>query len=90
MRNFSSFALGISGIAWQRFLVAQLLAAALLWACIFVGVGYVCGHAFERMLGQVAHRFSVILLAVFVVALAGGHLVHKLRRNRRRRTRKPR
>jgi membrane protein DedA with SNARE-associated domain len=84
VRNFSSFALGISGIAWQRFLALNLAAAAV-WACVFVGVGYVCGHAFERVMGQMAHRVSVILLVVFVVALAGGHLLHKLRRHRRRR-----
>ncbi len=84
IRNFSSFALGISAIVWQRFLVINC-AAALLWACIFIGVGYVCGHAFERILGQVAHRFSIVLLAVFVVVLAGGHIVHKLRLLRRRR-----
>jgi len=84
VRNFSSFALGISGIAWQRFLALNLVAAAL-WATIFVGVGYVCGHAFERVLGQMAHRVSVILLVIFVVALAGGHVIHKLWRHRRRR-----
>jgi membrane protein DedA with SNARE-associated domain len=84
VRNFSSFALGISGIIWQRFLLLNF-AAAWVWASVFIGVGYVCGHALERMLGQIAHRFSIVLLAVFVIALAGGHLVHKLRRNRRRR-----
>ena len=84
VRNFSSFALGISGIVWQRFLLLNF-AAAWVWAAVFIGVGYLCGHAFERMLGQIAHRFSILLLAVFVIALAGGHVIHKLRRNRRRR-----
>jgi membrane protein DedA with SNARE-associated domain len=84
VRNFSSFALGISGIGWQRFLLLNF-AAAWLWATVFVGVGYLFGHAFERMLGQLAHGFSIVLLAVFVVLLAGGHLIHKLRRYRRRR-----
>ena len=84
IRNFSSFALGISTIMWQRFLVINF-AAALLWASIFIGIGYVCGHAFESILGRVAHRFSIVLLAIFVVVLACGHFVHKLRLLRRRR-----
>src|SRR6202035_1351727 len=82
VRNFSSFALGISGINWKRFLSLNFI-AAWVWAGVFVSVGYLCGHAFERMLGQIAHRFSLILLGVFVCALVGGHLIHKMRRNRR-------
>lgn len=84
VRNFSSFALGVSGIAWQRFLTLNLIAAGL-WAGIFVGVGYVCGHALEGVVGRMAHGFSVALLVIFVVAFAGGHLIHKLRRHRRQR-----
>ncbi len=84
VRNFSSFALGISGIAWRRFMFFNFIAAAM-WAVVFVTAGYLCSHAFERMLGQVAHRFSIVLLAVFVVLLIGGHFVHKMHRIRRRR-----
>src|SRR5579864_7258338 len=54
IRNFSSFALGISGIGWRRFLVLNLV-AALVWATVFVGAGFFCGRAFERMLGELAH-----------------------------------
>jgi len=85
VRNFSSFALGISGINWRRFLVLNFIAAGV-WATIFVGVGYVCGHAFERMLGQIAHRISMVLLIAFVAAFIAGHFLHKMRRNRRRRS----
>jgi membrane protein DedA with SNARE-associated domain len=88
VRNFSSFALGISGIAWQRFLTLNFIAAGL-WASVFVGVGYLSGEALLHMLGQLAHRLSVIALAIFVVALIGGHLFHKLRRSRRRRQPEP-
>src|SRR5208282_5435041 len=85
VRNFSSFALGISSIGWQRFMLLNFIAAGL-WASIFVGVGLVCGHAFEHMVGQVAHGFSVALMVFFVAALVAGHLFHKMRRNRRRRS----
>jgi membrane protein DedA with SNARE-associated domain len=83
VRNFSSFALGISGIDWRRFITLNFI-AAWLWASVFVGAGYLCGHAFERMLGQIAHRFSIVLLGLFVILFFVGHLIHKLRRNRRR------
>jgi membrane protein DedA with SNARE-associated domain len=84
VRNFSSFALGISGIPWQRFLALNFL-AAWLWAIAFVGLGFLCGKSIEHVLGHLAHEVGVILLALFVALLAGGHLVHKLRRSRRRR-----
>ncbi|HEX7967082.1 MAG TPA: DedA family protein [Stellaceae bacterium] len=83
VRNFSSFALGISGIAWQRFLVLNLI-AAFLWAAAFVGAGYFCGRAFERMLGEFADRFALAMLAGFTVVLVTVGLVHRLRQRRRR------
>jgi membrane protein DedA with SNARE-associated domain len=85
VRNFSSFALGISSIGWRRFMLLNFIAAGL-WATVFVGVGLLCGHAFVRMVGQLAHGFSVVLLVVFIAALVAGHLFHKMRRNRRRRS----
>jgi membrane protein DedA with SNARE-associated domain len=82
VRNFSSFALGISRIDWRRFLVLNLI-AALLWAGTFTAIGYACGQAMERMLGQMAHQISILLLAGFIALGAGGHVLHKLRRRRR-------
>jgi membrane protein DedA with SNARE-associated domain len=83
VRNFSSFALGISGISWRRFLALNFL-AAFLWAGVFVGGGYFCGRALERMLGQIADEFSMIALAVFIVGLVAAIIVHQWRRRRRR------
>jgi membrane protein DedA with SNARE-associated domain len=88
VRNFSSFAVGISGIGWRRFLVFNL-AAALLWAASFVGAGYFCGRASKRMLGELADRFSVLMLAVFTVILITGTIVYRLRLRRRLATRAP-
>jgi membrane protein DedA with SNARE-associated domain len=85
VRNFSSFALGISSFRWQRFLTLNFV-AAWLWAGAFVALGYLCGNAVNHVMGRIAHDFSLVLLALFVMLLAGGHLVHKLSRNRRRRT----
>src|ERR1700733_6894412 len=88
VRNFSSFALGVSSINWKRFLSLNFV-AAWLWAMTFVGLGFVCGKSVEHMMGRLAHEIGIILLAVFVALLAGGHLVNKLRRSRRRRIAEP-
>ena len=83
LRNFASFAMGISGIPWQRFLGLNFVAAGL-WACSFVGAGYFCGHAAERVLGRYAREFSAVLLAAFALALLTFHVLHRRSRRRRR------
>lgn len=81
IRNFSSFALGISGIGWRRFLVLNLV-AALVWATVFVGAGYFCGRALERMIGEYAEHFGYVLLGLFTLLIVGIGLVKRLRRRR--------
>jgi membrane protein DedA with SNARE-associated domain len=81
VRNFSSFALGISGIDWRRFLALNFL-AAMLWAMTFVGGGYFCGRAMEHMLGRLADEFSMIALAAFIVGAIAVAVVHRRRRRR--------
>jgi membrane protein DedA with SNARE-associated domain len=81
VRNFSSFALGISGIGWRRFLLLNLI-AALLWAVTFVGAGYLCGHALERIVGESADQLSFAFLGVFALVLIGAAIWHRLRRRR--------
>src|SRR3954447_15068580 len=66
VRNFSSFALGMSGLAWQRFGFLNCVAAAV-WAAAFVLVGYLFGHAFRSMLGHIARDFSIVMLGMFVL-----------------------
>lgn len=83
VRNFSSFALGISHVHWRRFLILNLIAAGV-WAAIFVAAGYVFGHALGRMVGEMAERFSESLLIIFALILIVGHFVHRLHRRRRR------
>ncbi|HUK61278.1 MAG TPA: DedA family protein [Stellaceae bacterium] len=82
VRNFSSFALGVSGIDWRRFLTFNFL-AAFIWACAFVGIGFLCGHALQRMMGHVMHQVSLVLLYLFVVLLVCGHIAHRIHRKRR-------
>ena len=83
IRNFSSFAIGISRVNWKRFMVFNFIAAGI-WAAIFVAAGYICGHAFGRVLGEIAERFSEAMLIIFALLLIAGHFAHRLHRRRRR------
>jgi membrane protein DedA with SNARE-associated domain len=86
VRNFSSFALGISGIDWRRFLIFNFT-AAFLWAASFVGAGYFCGRAAERMLGELAEKVSIALLGIFIVVVIAVFVTQRVR-NRLKRQRR--
>jgi membrane protein DedA with SNARE-associated domain len=81
VRNFSSFAIGISGVAWLRFLVLNLI-AALVWAVAFVGAGYLSGTAADRALGHYAQKFTLAMLAVFAAVLFIIFIYHRVRQRR--------
>jgi membrane protein DedA with SNARE-associated domain len=83
VRNFSSFALGIGGVDWRRFLVLNFIAAGI-WAAVFIGAGFLCGHTFGHMLGDFAQRFSETMLVVFALVLIAAHFLHRMHRRRRR------
>ena len=84
IRNVSSFAMGISGIGWRRFLYFNFL-AAFLWATTFVGAGYFCGRAMEHMLGKIAEDVGLAMLGAFVIGGGTIFAVHRWRRRRRSR-----
>ena len=81
VRNFSSFALGLSAVKWKRFLRLNFAAAGL-WAVSFIAIGYFLGHAFRAMLGDLARSFSLVMLGVFVAIGLGMWLLHRLQRRR--------
>jgi membrane protein DedA with SNARE-associated domain len=81
VRNFSSFALGLSAVRWDRFMWLNFAAAGL-WAASFVAVGYFLGHAFRAVLGDLARSFSLVMLGVFVAIGAGMWLLHRFQRRR--------
>lgn len=84
VRNFSSFAMGLSAVRGRRFLVLNFLAAAL-WAAGFIALGYFLGHAFRAVLGDIARNFSLAMLGIFLlIAVAVGWL-HRLQRRRQHR-----
>jgi membrane protein DedA with SNARE-associated domain len=81
VRNFSSFAMGMSAVHWKRFMTLNFLAAGL-WATSFVAVGYFLGHAFRAVLGHLARSFSLVMLGAFVVFAVAVWLFHRLQRRR--------
>jgi membrane protein DedA with SNARE-associated domain len=81
IRNLASFAMGTSGLNWNRFLVLNFIAAGV-WAASFVGLGYLCGQAFEAVLGDVVESFGLVMLGVFITLMAGGVIVHRLQKRR--------
>ncbi len=81
VRNFSSFAMGMSAIRGRRFLALNFLAAAV-WAAGFIAVGYFLGHAFRAVLGDLARSFSLVMLGAFVAIACGVKLAHRMQRRR--------
>ncbi|HUK06418.1 MAG TPA: DedA family protein [Stellaceae bacterium] len=65
IRNISSFALGISGIPWRRFMILNFIAAGI-WSVTFVSAGYFFGHASEKFLGP---QLRMVMLGVFVAVV---------------------
>lgn len=68
VRNFSSFAMGTSGLSWPRFLVLNFIAAGV-WAVTFAGAGYIVGATFEHLLGDLALVFGLVMLTIFAVVI---------------------
>jgi membrane protein DedA with SNARE-associated domain len=81
IRNFSSFAMGMSAVHWKRFLSLNFLAAGL-WAASFVAAGYFLGHAFRAMLGHLVRSFSLVMLGAFIVFAVAVWLFHRLQKRR--------
>jgi membrane protein DedA with SNARE-associated domain len=81
IRNFSSFAMGLSAVYWKRFMILNFVAACL-WAGSFVAVGYFLGHALRAVLGHLVRSFSVVMLVAFVVITIAVWLFHRLQKRR--------
>ena len=81
IRNFSSFAMGLSAVHWKRFFILNCLAASL-WAGSFVAAGYFLGHAFRAVLGHLVRSFSLVMLIVFIAFAVAVWVFHRLQRRR--------
>jgi membrane protein DedA with SNARE-associated domain len=75
VRNFSSFAMGMSTLSWRRFAILNFFAAGI-WAICFAGAGYLAGMALQQAVGDMAANLSLTLLAAFILLTAGMALVN--------------
>jgi membrane protein DedA with SNARE-associated domain len=82
VRNFSSFAMGMSGLLWRRFFALNFVAAGL-WAMTFVGAGYLLGNIFGAALRRMADSFGLVMLGIFVLVAAVILTLHRIQRRRR-------
>ncbi len=80
VRNFASFAMGMSGLDPVRFAILNFF-AAFVWALAFAGFGYLFGEALESVLDNVV-IISLTVMATFFAGAFG--LVALLRRRHRR------
>jgi membrane protein DedA with SNARE-associated domain len=81
VRNFSSFAMGMSGLLWRRFLVLNFFAAGV-WAVAFVGSGYLLGNVFGAALRRMADSFALVMLGVLVAVAVILFVLHRFQRRR--------
>ena len=77
VRNFSSFAMGMSPLRWTRFLMLNFIAAGV-WAAAFAGGGYVFGEALSAVLGDAAEILGLVALVIFIVIVT--YLVRRQKR----------
>jgi membrane protein DedA with SNARE-associated domain len=71
---------GLSDISLPRFLILNAV-ASLIWACLFVGIGYVFGLGAEQIIGAELAKHERLLFGLALglfVAGAGWYAFHKL------------
>ncbi len=66
VRNISSFAMGMSELAYPRFIILNFIAAGL-WANAFAWFGYLFGKVSGALLGDYARDAGIALLVAFLV-----------------------
>lgn len=81
VRNFASFAIGMSGVPPLRFLMFNFVAAGV-WALSFASFGYVFGHALEAVLGDIARTFGLVMLGVFLAVVCVIVFIHRRQQQR--------
>ncbi|MFC4254508.1 DedA family protein [Altererythrobacter xixiisoli] len=82
LRTVSPLAIGTLDFPPARFLLLNAL-AALLWASVFITLGYVFGQSVEALFGRI-RPFEHVLLAVVALSVVGALLFHLIRRRRHR------
>lgn len=81
VRNFASFAMGLSGVKPLRFAALNFVAAGS-WAVSFTGFGYVFGRACEAIMGDLVDSFGFVMLGVFLAGIGILAVVHRRQQRR--------
>lgn len=81
LRVASAVTIGTTGFPWGRFAVLNGL-AAVLWAAVFVALGYLCGQAIETMFGHLrAHiHYPLALVTICLCAVTTIFVSRRMRR----------
>ena len=80
LRTVGPMVIGMSGIAWPRFFLLNLI-GAIVWAITIAGAGYLFGHALELLLVDMKH-YEGMLLAAIAAAGVVVWLVYRWRQRR--------
>lgn len=80
LRQVNGIVAGTTGLPWRRFLAFNALGAAL-WVGTWVSLGYLAGDHIDTIYHYIT-RYSLYLLIVLVVLVAGYAAWHVLRRRR--------
>lgn len=83
LRTISPLAIGTTSLSATRFLLINAV-AALVWATIFIGLGFLFGQAIEAMFGRVraVEHVLIPLAAVAIIAGLAIHIIHGRREAR--------
>lgn len=80
LRQVNGIIAGLSGMAWQRFLVFNAL-GAVLWVSVWSAVGYLAGSHLQAVYETIS-RFSLYLVAAAVVVAVGLLVRRRMTRSR--------
>ncbi len=77
VRNFSSFACGMSNLFWPRFMMLNFVAAGV-WSCTFAGAGYLLGEVFTKA----AWPIKIVVLCLFATLIVLAIRAHRANKRR--------
>jgi membrane protein DedA with SNARE-associated domain len=80
LRTVGPMVIGMSGVAWARFFVLNLIGASV-WASTIASAGYLFGNALELLLVDIK-RYEELLLGAIVAAGMVAWLVYRWRQRR--------
>jgi membrane protein DedA with SNARE-associated domain len=84
LRTVTPFAIGMSGFPPVRFLILNVIGAAV-WAAVIGSLGYLFGHSLELVLGDLERYEAAVMLGLAAAGAVAG--LWRWRRIRRRRER---